>query len=526
LLSLIDKSTILIVEDNPDNIDVITSALASESYQLEIVMAPQEALERVARVTPDLLLLDVMLPQMDGFMLLERLRQFPELAEVPAIFQSALNDQDSAVRGLESGAIDFLSKPLRERELRTKVRLHLEAFHAKRTIVRQQQQLEEQISWFQHSVETAGLTTFRLDLQTKEIELVPAMKLPSAVLKRVTLGGFLRQLQGMLPEDEYAHVSQMLLRCAQEKVSDTALFRQRGQAIRWQELRVEYQPEHNALIGSLLDVTNYQQLPEKLRKQLHESITRQQNAEDALVRSAKLASLGEVAASIAHELKSPLSAMYLKTQIMQRYLQEQSPTEQGPLPRKVEDLLKINQKITALLQQVQNFAHQSESKTPVECHLPTVAQNVELLVNPDLKRHGIQLKLEFSRELAPVLGHETQLEQVLVNLINNARDALHGCTRKVITIRGEPNDAEVVIQVQDTGKGMPPAVQARLFESFFTTKERGQGTGLGMGIVQRIVQEHNGHISVESEMGHGTTVTLTLPTAAPPQGAGSAESLP
>jgi C4-dicarboxylate-specific signal transduction histidine kinase len=507
----IAKSTILIVEDDTDNLDVLTQILEPEGYELELSQEPLHALRLLERVQPDLFLLDVMLPQMNGFHLLRQIRKMPHMRDVPAIFQSALGDQPSVVEGLDAGAFDYITKPLREDETRKRVRIQLENYHAKRLLEEQQQQLHAQLRWFRHSIQRAGLTAIRLCVRTKILEIQPALENPEQPTTQVSLLGFLRQMQQLLNEEDYAELYRLLERCVKERCGGSMVFRMRGENLSWQELSLDYVPEEKALLGSMLNVTSYHHISDRLRHQLQQAEARQQQAEDIAAQSAKLASLGEVAASIAHELKSPLAAMSLKTQMMQQYLEMHPDQDTGPIPRKLDDLLVINEKVTSLIQQVQNFARNEQQAERKPCSISQVLQGVLMLSQHALEQQGIRLSIEVPDGLPNVLGNQNQLEQVFINLLNNARDALAKREEKRITIRAEHADTTIVLSVTDTGCGMPAEVRDRLFESFFTTKERGKGTGLGMSIVRRLIEEHNGTIHVASEEGVGTTFTLRLP---------------
>jgi C4-dicarboxylate-specific signal transduction histidine kinase len=142
------------------------------------------------------------------------------------------------------------------------------------------------------------------------------------------------------------------------------------------------------------------------------------------------------------------------------------------------------------------------------------------LLRTQLRSHGIAIELELAEPLPAVRGDPRRLEQVLVNLLSNARDALDALpsnAQRTIQIRATtaPEHRAVLLEVSDNGPGMPADVRDRLFEPFFTTKDAGKGTGLGLSIVRTIVDECGGRIQVESEPGAGTTFRIELPTVEP-----------
>ena len=131
------------------------------------------------------------------------------------------------------------------------------------------------------------------------------------------------------------------------------------------------------------------------------------------------------------------------------------------------------------------------------------------LIHYQFRKRAVDVRRELAAEARPVLADRQQLRQLFLNLLTNALDAMpQGGT---LTLRLRPAGAGVVIEVSDTGIGIPPEHLARVTEPFFTTKEEGKGTGLGLAICKRIVQEHGGSLAVESTVGHGTTVRIELP---------------
>ncbi|MDY0040466.1 MAG: ATP-binding protein, partial [Desulforhabdus sp.] len=148
-------------------------------------------------------------------------------------------------------------------------------------------------------------------------------------------------------------------------------------------------------------------------------------------------------------------------------------------------------------------------------------RGVFTVLGQQLKLRQIEVQLELQENLPPVMGVVNRLEQVFLNLVMNARDAIEEkqslnsgeVVESRLTIRSFQEDGSVVVIVSDTGTGLPESLKERVFEPFFTTKEVGRGTGLGLSISYGIVKECDGHIEVESEEGRGTTFKLTFPAA-------------
>jgi signal transduction histidine kinase len=231
-----------------------------------------------------------------------------------------------------------------------------------------------------------------------------------------------------------------------------------------------------------------------------------------LVQSAKLAAIGEMAAGVAHELNSPMTVIIGNAQMLQRELGPEHPSSQL-----LKDIVTCGLRCKKIIQNLLTFARQ-EPPVVTPTDLNEVVERVLSLVKYQINRNGIVICTDLARDLPMVAANGQQLDQVLINLLLNARDALDGVKReeKYIHIstgvrRGEDGQQQVVVAVKDNGQGIPPENLDRLFDPFFTTKEASRGTGLGLSVSLGIARAHGGTIEVESQPGEGSTFTLVLP---------------
>jgi two-component system NtrC family sensor kinase len=250
-----------------------------------------------------------------------------------------------------------------------------------------------------------------------------------------------------------------------------------------------------------------------------------------LVQTEKQASLGQLVAGIAHEINNPIQFIYGNMGILSeafsdvlpvidahaaarpdlRIARLDYPFFRSHLPVLLTDMGNGAARIAALVRDLKTFARRDEGTLdePVDLN-DAVRASLRLLHNQ--LRH-VQVHEQLDPALPPLRGSVAQIEQVVVNTLQNAADAIVDGVRGVIRIRTavEPDGARVRLSIEDNGTGMPPEVQERIFDPFFTTKQRTGGTGLGLAITFGIVQQHRGEIRVESAVGRGSVFHYLLP---------------
>lgn len=275
------------------------------------------------------------------------------------------------------------------------------------------------------------------------------------------------------------------------------------------EERIDFQTRDE--IGELAGTFNQmaaslQSYQDTLEQKVEERTRELRHSQRQLLQATKLASVGELAGGVAHQINNPagiilMRASRLAQEIGQQRLSDEAQEDVQVIQRQVE---KIHSVVSALVK----FARQMPTELrPTD--LNTVIRRAVALVEEPARNRGVKVILDL-QELPQVAADGAQLEQVLVNLVNNGLDAMpRGGTLTFATRPGTA--AGVALSVSDTGSGIPADHLPRLFDPFFTTKEVGQGTGLGLSISYGIVQEHGGTIEVESEPGKGSRFTICLP---------------
>ena len=245
-----------------------------------------------------------------------------------------------------------------------------------------------------------------------------------------------------------------------------------------------------------------------LHDELAESLIRLQESEEQLIQAEKLSSLGQMAASIAHEINNPLAGVLVYTRLIAKKLADDA------LPRgeTLEVLNKMAREIdrsSRIIRNLLDFARPSELSLG-DVDVNRVIGDALGLVGHRATLGHIEIGKELGKELPKVYADYDQLRQVFVNLTLNAIQATPPGGRVTLRTRAA-DDGALTVEVEDTGHGIAEANRSKLFTPFFTTKEKGEGVGLGLAVAKGIVEKHAGTISVRSVEGRGTTFTVTLP---------------
>jgi two-component system NtrC family sensor kinase len=246
-----------------------------------------------------------------------------------------------------------------------------------------------------------------------------------------------------------------------------------------------------------------------------EDITSRVQLEEQLQISEKMASIGLLAAGVAHEVNTPLTGISSFTQML---LDQADPDD--PRTRLLEKIERQTFRAAKIVNSLLHLSRPVQSETgPVDLHV--VINDVLSLLEHQFRAASVQVRKDLRAESAAVRAVEHKLQQVFLNLFLNARDAMPKGGWVTIATRRE--DGLVVVEVRDTGAGIPAEHLARIYDPFFSTKPIGQGTGLGLSITYGIVQEHDGTIVCDSQVGQGTRFTVSFPAlvSARPEASGS-----
>jgi PAS domain S-box-containing protein len=234
-------------------------------------------------------------------------------------------------------------------------------------------------------------------------------------------------------------------------------------------------------------------------------------AQARLVEASKMRALGELVAGVAHELNNPLMASQTVLHVIMKKLPADWPERE-----RLELIRKCNDRIARIVDHLRDFSRQTEPEfQKIDVNQPV--ENALMITGQQLLNHGISIVRKLSEGLPKILGDPNQLEQVFLNLISNARDAMEdskGLKKELMITSGLAQDGgppSVEVSVKDSGTGIPPEILDKVLEPFFSTKPVGKGTGLGLSLCFSIIEAHGGRLEIKSRPGEGTEVRIILP---------------
>ena len=248
-------------------------------------------------------------------------------------------------------------------------------------------------------------------------------------------------------------------------------------------------------------------------------ITEMIEKDTQLIQASKMTTLGEMSAGIAHELNQPLNAIKMGSEYLQMMVEKQAEIPEQDLSQVVTEISGQVDRASDIIHHLREFSRKAEfSKRKIDIN--TAVRGALDILGHQMKIQNIEVKLDLNDEVPQILAHNNRLEQVIFNLVTNARDTINqksenddGHGERTISIRSFQEGERVGISIADTGAGIPEKVMERIYEPFFTTKEAGKGLGLGLYVTYGIIKDYDGEIVVTTEDGAGTTFKITFPRA-------------
>ncbi|MGD0231014.1 MAG: response regulator [Syntrophorhabdales bacterium] len=583
-----DHIEILVVEDSPTQAEELKFILEKRGFEVSVASHGKAALAFLRTHKPDIVITDIIMPEMDGYELCRQMGLDPSLADIPVILVTALSDPTNVLRGIEVGANNFITKPYDEGHLVSRIgyliankglreespaasginvvlsgqtyhitadrpqildlllstyenadRQNRELLEAQKELRELNDRLEETI--LERDAEITERKKMEVELQRARDELEDRVEERTAEVKQLadllnlthdTV--FVRDTRDRITywnkgaEETYGwgqkevlgKVPHILLRTRVPE-SIESMKASLMNKDRWEGELVQAKRDGTEIVVASRQVLRRGETGKPLDVlEINIDITAQKHAEAQLRQAHKMEALGTLTGGIAHDFNNILGAMIGFTELAQERALKGSLQEHH-LRRVMEAGLRGRE----LVKQMLTFSRRTEQKKDLLQLSSIVKESMKLLGASIPSTINIRVKVDGGSGL--VLADPTQMQQVLMNLCTNAAHAMleKGGTLDVelsgVTVPPSDGNSHAVapglymkLVVRDTGAGISPDIMGKLFDPFFTTKKLGEGTGLGLSVVDGIVKQHNGYITVASEPGKGSAFTVYLPRAA------------
>jgi signal transduction histidine kinase len=496
-----EMDRILLVEDDRDQANILAYFLKNKGFAVDWQNAPRPAYEAAQTVTYDLILLDIMLnAEEDGFDLCRQFKGNDSLKDIPIIMVTARAAVQDRVSGLRSGADDYIIKPFSQDELLARVESVLK-----------RKQLFDFNERYRTLLENSNDIVLFLNLRG---EVEQANQMAQLHLAGLTLPQPANIADYFAP-DLRDHIKPLMERVAAGFDVSGNSWRLAAGLPDIEVVDVRLVPltraGHITSIGCIMrDVThrerNFQSMQSNatdLRKQMDDTSAQLNELQSRLILAEKMATMGQLAAGIAHELRNPLSIISTSIYYLQRVL--------TPLPEKAQEHFKLIdaeiQRSQRIISNLLDFSRKSQEGR-AEVDIPAMLEQILTLVKKELAVHDILLRKELGA-IPTCYVNADDMKQVFLNLILNAKDAMPYGGRLVVRSRKEQD--RVVIEFSDNGVGIAENIRDKIFDPFFTNRKDGQGVGLGLAIVHAALQRNEGHIDFISLPNRGTTFRISLP---------------
>ncbi|MDE2510992.1 MAG: response regulator [Elusimicrobia bacterium] len=512
-----ERAGILVVDDERGMRDLLSSELGAHGYRVSVAADGREAVEKIRVGKFEVVISDISMPNMGGLDLLAEIKRTAPGVEV--ILSTGYGTVETAVAAMRLGAYDFIQKPFNLAEMLALVEKALEKGEARAMLALYKSSravfsslkldsLLPLVSRLTAQILNADHATVLLAGPEGRLSVAADAGDFDAELRRVCLAAGERTLAGVeagpvvLPLFGRAGgVIACTLSAADKKLGVLLACRSRpGALFSDADLRLAtiFGAQIAQAVGNAM-----------LYGELEESLRRNREMQGRLVQSEKLAALGQLAAGVAHEINNPLSSVMGFSQLVIQ-AGGLSPVQEDDLRSVLREAGRCREIVKGLLQ----FGRKREPRKERVLLPPLLDATLQLARHP-LRLAGVEVVKSIPADLPPIMADPAQLQQVFLNLVTNARQAMEGRSGARLTIAARRDGGSVVLIFSDNGPGISPENLDRIFDPFFTTKPEGQGTGLGLSISHALVAQNGGTLEAASVPGEGAAFTLAFAAGVP-----------
>lgn len=492
---------ILLVDDEESIRNMMRMTLELDGYMVLTAADGPRALEIFKAESPDVVLLDVRMPGMSGIEVLSRIKDLDADAEV--IIVSGHGDMDMAVECLRKEASNFLTKPIGEELLSLSLKRSLEKVALRKKVKQYTRNLEALVR--EANVELERAYQFRENIIENSPDAIVCIRKGGEI---IIFNSAAERLLGYRKEQVLGkmHIVQIYPEgVARTIMKDLKSANFGGPGI-LQKRQVALVDKNGQEIPVYISAAIlYEDGIETGSVGIFTDLRDKLKLEKQLLRSEKLSSLGKLSAGIAHEINQPLTGVLTFAHLLLKKFQNDDSTRKD-----LEIVVRETTRIRGIVQGILDFAREMPMQKKPRRIEQVIEQTLEIIVRQQ-RFFGITLVRQYGPDVPEVVVDSNLMEQVFMNIILNALDAMHGSG--TLTVSTRCVDEWVEVDLQDTGSGMPENILDKIFDPFFTTKDstEGMGMGLGLAVSYGIVKNHNGDIVVNSGQGVGTTFTIRLP---------------
>ncbi len=464
-------NTILIVDDKPANLQFLNKTLIEQNYRVHSAINGTMGLKLANKKQPDLILLDIKMPDMSGYEVCKQLKNKENTKNIPVIFISALNEIFDKTKAFNSGGVDYITKPFQIDDVLARVKIHLNLWNT-------QKQLEKQNITLQNTLSDLKATQSQL-IQSEKLAALGQLVAGIAHEINTPLGAIRASNDNLLNSYNKAMVTLPQL---SQSIHEDANQKQLFMAL------LEKSNEKSSDLNS----KDKRMLKSKFSQRLED-----ENIDEAFSLAESL-----IYMKVHDHFENLLPLLKCKNafSIVKYARNFASVQKNGNTINLAID------KVSKIVFALKKVAHHDTSGEKKELNIIDSIDTILTLYDNQIKR-GVQVIKKY-QQLPLIWCYAEEIQQVWTNIIHNALQAME--LKGTLTIEATHRDNQIMIRFTDTGCGIPEDIQNRIFEPFFTTKERGEGSGIGLDIVKKIINKHQGKIEMESQVGKGTTFKVFL----------------